>query len=234
MKCPWKQSAVALLLVVSTAIYADGPTTIHGVNGAGEQIALDEEWLPAAGASNLAWTGFYVVSVGAPGERPEKEFGAQHCGVRVASFSCARGGQSPLAGTTYGFVRDLPNCRGSLFICTGGCGAHAPQEMIRDYWECPTDDGLDYYDACDPKNHANLALLASNVNLREEPNLAAAVRVRLPKNTQVEILERQASCLTLNHERGQWIKVRVRDDESAEAGWVFDAYVEYSDLTPRP
>src|SRR5689334_9773738 len=96
---PWRhRAAIALLLAFSTSVYADGATTIHGVNSSGEQIALDEEWLPVPGASNLDWTGFYVVSVGVPGERPKEEFGAQHCGVRIASFSCARGGQSPLAG----------------------------------------------------------------------------------------------------------------------------------------
>ena len=233
MVCYGKRFALAFLLVLSAPLYADGPTAIHGVNTSGKAIALYEEWLPAPGAQELQRTGLYAVSVGTPGEKPEREFGAQRCGVREASFFCVSGGESPLAGATYGFVRDLPNCLGSLFICTGSCGGDAPAEMIRDYWECPGDDGVEYYGACAPNNQQKIGLLDSTVNLREQPDVAAAVITRVQKNMQVEILERQDECLTLNHERGQWIRVRVRAGESSEIGWIFDAYVEYTNTTPQ-
>ena len=101
--------------------------------------------------------------------------------------------------------------------------------MIRDCWECPT-LGAHYYEACDPNNHEEFGVLASgNVNLRERPDLAVPVLGRLDKGTRVKIAERQQECLTINHEAGQWIKVQVSQGNFVKSGWIFDAYVEYTD-----
>jgi len=225
-----KKILTTFLLAFSVSIYAVGPTTIHGVNDSGERIAVDEEWLPQPEnpGGGMRLTGFYVVSI-KKNKKAVQEFGGQSCSFGNNTFSCTSEGESPLVGTTYLFVKDLPNCRGSLFVCKAGCGSRAPQAMIQDYWECPT-LGANYYDACDPNNHEEYGVLASdNVNLRGKPDLTASVVGRLNKVTIVNILERQQDCLTINHEAGQWIKVQVDQGGSTKSGWIFDAYVEYTD-----
>lgn len=229
-----KTILVIFLLSLSVSIYADGPTTIHGVNSFGEHIAIDEEWLPDPKNPNSGanHTGLYVVSIKADGKAAH-ELGGQHFEFRktgnIGGFSSTIQNKSPLAGATYQFVKDLPNCRGSLFACKAGCGSRTPLTMTRDYWECPT-LGADYYDACDPNNHESYGILASNnVNLRERPELTAPVLKRLSKDKRVKILERRQECLTINYETGQWIKAQVSKGTFPKPGWIFDASVEYTD-----
>lgn len=223
-----------LLLFFPLSIYADGPTTIHGVNSFGEHIAIDEEWLPDPKNPNSGMnpTGLFVVSITAAG-KPAQELGGQHFEFKesgnISGFSSTDLNKSPLAGARYQFVKDLPNCRGSLFACKAGCGSRTPTTMTKNYWECPT-LGADYYDACDPNNHEAYGVLASNnVNLRERPELTAPVLKRLGKDKRVKILQRRQECLTINYEMGQWIKVQVSKDTSPKSGWIFDASVEYTD-----
>jgi len=224
-----KSLRIVLILAFSTPVYAVGPTTIHGVNDSDERVELDEEWVPnrANPREGNSPTGFYVVLIKRNQEAVER-FGGNVCHLASRSFTCAREGKSPLAGATYDFKKDLPNCRGSLFVCSSGCNARAPRAMIQDPWECPT-LGANYYAACDRKNSKNKGVLSEIVNLRETPSPTALVLGRLNQKAKLTILERQSECLTINHESGQWIKVQAGEGSDRKTGWIFDAYVEYTD-----
>jgi hypothetical protein len=127
----------AVLSIVTSLAYADGPTTLHGINAAGELITVDQENFDY-GPQGVAWgpNMFYTVLVKKDGKNI-RTYEKQLCGHDSdGPFSCAKKGESPLAGARYLYVKELPNCKGSLYACKEGCGPKAPRKLIKDPWEC--------------------------------------------------------------------------------------------------
>lgn len=75
------------------------------------------------------------------GKKAQRVFEKQPCSICASSnaseikFSCASSGTSPLAGTTYVYKEDLPNCWGTLYVCKYGCSSRVPNELIDDMYE---------------------------------------------------------------------------------------------------
>ncbi len=143
-------------------------------------------------------------------------------------FKCDSDGKSPLAGSTFVVKKELTKCRGTLYVCKTGCAPRVPQTLIKEPWECRTPSSEPYIEPCASNNTKKAGIVSTNgVNLREQPEITAQVLASLSKETKVKILERRESCVSIDHEAGQWVKVEVSDGKSANVGWVFDAYIEY-------
>lgn len=126
----------AVLSIVTSLAYADGPTTLHGINAAGELITVDKEDFDY-GPQGVEWgpNEFHTVLVKKDG-KTIRSYKKQLCGYDGnGSFSCSKKGESPLVGARYFYVKTLPNCEG-LYACKEGCGPEAPRELIKDPWEC--------------------------------------------------------------------------------------------------
>lgn len=129
-----------VLFIFASQCSADGPTTTHGINAAGELITVDEEEFDY-GPEGVDWgpNAYNTVRVVKNGKQI-KSYKKQLCGFdprgEKMTFSCAKNGKSPLAGATYMYVKELSACKGTLFICKEGCGAGAPRKLISDPWEC--------------------------------------------------------------------------------------------------
>jgi hypothetical protein len=248
-----------VFLILSASSHADGPTPIHGINEAGEEITVYEDGTVPTDEHGVILTelskgvdhkkypqstefsvSVYTVKV-LKRNGTKEEYKLQDCGndaLRLDfSFSC-RGGNSPLAGAKYEYVRELTKCGGSLMTCKTGCGPRAPREMIKAPWECVSgleELGLvdrDVY-ACQAENTKTKGIIHGHeINLRERPDFAATVKSRLTDQTKLVILERNKECLNINGEKGQWVRVKVAGETEEKDGWVYDAYVEYVDKYP--
>jgi len=211
-----------VFLTLSTPLHADGPTDMHGVNQAGDEVLVYEDGrIPPDGH-----TPRHTVEVKKRGGQKEK-YEKQDCGIDVRStreFFCDSQGNSPLAGARYAPKRALKKCRGTLIVCKSGCGSRAPLEMVVDPWEC---GGVnEYLDACDIANGTN-GVLNSGVNIREKPDSAAHILLHLPKATKIKVVERRDECLVIDSEKGQWVKVKIMGGTPIRPGWIFDAYIDY-------
>ena len=137
-----KYFSATILLIVCLLCRADGPTTISGVNDAGDVVRVDEEYFDY-GPDGVGWgpTRYHTISIERDGKLL-RSYEKQLCGSNDLGyspgwiFSCAKEGNSPLAGAVYLFVNELPDCRGFRFVCKEGCGAEAPREMIKEPYEC--------------------------------------------------------------------------------------------------
>jgi hypothetical protein len=67
---------------------------------------------------------------------------------------------------------------------------------------------------------------ARAVNLRTEPSLTSDILKPLRRGTELGVLERSESCLTINGRPGRWVRVQEQAVDDSE-GWVFDAYLVY-------
>ena len=132
------------LAILSGSVSADGPTSIHGVNAAGETIYADEEERheeEPVTTPKYVRLGHWSIRVG-PAENSKQVFPKQYCSnygpafQKGWTFTCSADGVSPLAGATYVFERGLPKCGGFLFVCQNGCGPRAPRTLVKDLWEC--------------------------------------------------------------------------------------------------
>lgn len=134
--------ATAVLLLPMFTCLADGPTTMWGINSAGELITVDQEYFDyGPGGTEWGPNQFHTVEVKV-GEKVIHSHTKQLCGSNALGyspgwqFSCREEGTSPLAGAVYSFEKELPDCEGYLFRCTSGCSARAPRELIKEPWEC--------------------------------------------------------------------------------------------------
>lgn len=227
-----------VVLSFSAFVFADGPTTIHGLNEAGEEIRADVEVSyedePVRTSSHPQFDPWSVVV--SDGKKEKREFKQQYCGFSGYgsswSFSCAKEGNSPLAGTTYAFRESLDNCGGFLFVCTRGCSRHAPRELINDLWECQeaieeAERQEERSKECSKKDRqgTNITVKADKVNLRDAPS--GKVLRTLSEGTKAKFISGDGVCITIAGKSGQWIEVNITDKQTVEGGWLFDAYVDY-------
>lgn len=227
-----------VVLFFSAFVFAVGPTTIHGLNEAGEEIRADVEESyenePVRTPSHPHYGPWSVVV--SDGKNQRREFKQQYCGYSGPSygsgwsFSCAREGNSPLAGTSYDFREELDNCGGFLFICKSGCNRRAPRELIDDLWECPAAfEALKKEEECASKNRqgAYVTLIDDVVHLMDAPSTSGKVLRKLFHGTKAKFISGDGICTTIAEKTGQWIEVNITDKQTVETGWIFDAYVEY-------
>lgn len=219
-----------LFLLFAVTAHADGPTAIHGVNNDGETVSAHvEEYYGNVPVRTPLYPLYeqWSIWVEAAG-KPRREFKSQHCRYSGPiyqsgwSFSCARIGTSPLAGATYQYQKDLKKCGGHLFVCTSGCPPRAPRQMVKDYWECHEEAPV-----C-PSRPKTGKLSGDSVNLRDKPGAAGKILRTIAIGTRIEVLARNEQCLDIDNKTGQWIKVRLADDQPVREGWIFDGYVDYS------
>jgi len=228
--------ATAVLILSASICLADGPTTISGTNDSGERITVHQEYFDY-GPEGTPWgpNQYHTVKV-TKGEKLVHSYEKQLCGSNELGyrpgwrFSCRKEGTSPLAGTTYSFVKELPDCQGYLFACTQGCGARAPRELVKEPWECNTDEMVELekemWCGKDDRIGKNATLVGDNVNLRGAPNTYGEIIRTLASGTKVRVVSQAEKCATIGSKTGRWVKVRSMDS-SFEDGWLFDAYVNY-------
>src|SRR6266567_3809097 len=113
---PMKLRIAIVLLVLSTPSHADGPIPVDPPEG------FDRARYPDASFTKSV----YTIDVKRRGERKAKErYQKQDCGIDARStgdFFCDGKGTSPLAGTRYVRIKELTKCRGTLLMCSTGCG----------------------------------------------------------------------------------------------------------------
>jgi hypothetical protein len=235
-----RRTITVSLLLLAVSAHADGPTAIHGTNDLGEEFVLNEQYFDFGPNNSPRYPLFYWeihVKKGANEQVFEKDF----CGIPDfhgpgLHFKCESDAKSPLAGATYIKIKELTKCRGTLYVCKTGCGPRAPRELIKDAWECGMEfiDLVDQYVvACKLNNTKTKGIIyGQGINLREKPDLTSQALARLSDKTKVEILERIKECISIDGEKGEWVRVRVVVDKVATEGWVFDAYIEYVDKYP--
>ncbi len=216
-------------------------TDIHGTNSYGDEIRVVAlVYDPITHASTKS------VQVTAPGKKriqyPDQdcEF-ASHvdsASNHINTFSCSAKGESPLAGTTYVLKKWLAKCEGGLYVCESGCSEHTPLQLIHDEYECDTsllenDYVSEYIGPCHPNNQRSRGITnGESVRVRDKPDLSSNVLAKLPFQARVRILDRQTTCVVVDYNKGQWVKIKsLRAAEKVE-GWVFDAFIDYVDRYP--
>ena len=136
-----------LVFIFAAQCYADGPTTIHGMNASGEvfEIDLDESSDQVQGVGDDWWQmRYFTVQVKKRGKLVQS-YEKQICDIgwpkesEKLKFFCIKKGDSPLAGAEYVEVRELAGCKGTLFVCRKGCSKRTPRELIKNPWECDPD-----------------------------------------------------------------------------------------------
>lgn len=216
----------------SVSAFAYERTAIHGLNEAGEEIQAHVEG--RYDDTRYAWS----ITVGVDGDK-ERVFKNQPCGYSGQyenTFSCASEGNSPLAGTSYDFRKELDNCEGLLFICKSGCNQRAPIELIiknsEDSRGCQKSEqeemeALEMQLECNKKDRqgATVTIIADKVNLMDTPS--GKVLRTLNIGTKAKLILGDGICTTISGITGQWIKVKFIDKKTAQDGWIFDADVEY-------
>lgn len=229
------KSLVAALLILSAfACLADGPTTIRGINGSGEVITVNEEYFDY-GPQGTPWgpNQFHTVVVTQSG-KVVSSYNKQLCGSNGHGytpewrFSCRKEGESPLAGATYSFKQELPDCKGYLFVCTQGCSPRAPRELTKDPWECddPNESSVLQEAACG--NPIDEGVVEGDiVNIRNHPGINSSVLGTATKGVRITVLKRDSVCMLINGKEGRWVRVKLHDDNPIKEGWVFDAYIKY-------
>ena len=111
-------------------------TPIRGTASSGEEFYVEEVYWDQKAQPPNNWTIMITI-----GKKEQRVFEKQPCSISWSSnaserkFSCASSGTSPLAGTTYVYKEDLPNCWGTLYVCRHGCSSRVPNEMIEDVYE---------------------------------------------------------------------------------------------------
>jgi len=134
----------ALIIFVPTIVMAAGYGGAQGANKLGEIVRIEGD-VPDT---------IYVQKNDKDFEWKEKHSLAKECPTFLeifnwnGKFSCIRGGQSPLAGTTYRVTTsedytpcDVPpynsKSPGEVYICIEGCNnPRAPQIFYVGPWEC--------------------------------------------------------------------------------------------------
>ena len=120
------------------------------------------------------------------------------------------------------FQKGLKNCGGHLFVCTSGCSPRAPRQLVKDFWEC-----FEEKPVCAARP-ATGKLRGDSVNLRDKPGIGGKILRTITVGTGVEVLARNKDCLVIDDKAGQWIRIRLADDQPVREGWIFDGYVDYS------
>ena len=223
-----KYFVLIILLSLHASVYAAGATTIRGFNQNGDTFTIDKEYFDYENGIPWGPNAYHTIRI----ERKSKiinRYKKQFCGFdEIGNFSCREGGDSPLSGANYQQIKELQKCGGTLFLCKSGCGLLTPKELRADTWECYASS------PCDPSNYKEKEGMINSeyVAMRESPNLQAELVTRMNRYTKVSILDRKRECLTIDYDKGEWIKVELKDGISKKIGWVFDAYVEYPSNYP--
>jgi Bacterial SH3 domain len=203
------------LLVLSTALHAALPTPIHGINQHGEEFTIDIPD-PPFGRD-------YSVQVKTNG-KVKDYFAKEPITYSKGELAFSAQGRSPLAGAKFKIFSKAPyfgGC-GTVLTCIEGCGPRVPHELFEDPYECypepevacgsPIDEGIVDGDV---------------VNVRDNPHINSRVLRTVANAVRITVLKRDPVCFLMNDKEGQWVRVKLHDDNPIKEGWVFDAYIKY-------